>query len=251
MRTALLPGLLAAIGTNVARGNTDAALFELGTVFSAPAPGALLPVERDRLGLVATGLVRDRPFGSDRALEPADVVAWLEALADALRLADLRLLSRGGPGFDPQRSARVVVDGAEVGSVGQVAATAAAYHGVATAMALEVDLGALLGATRRSILVRSVSRFPSSSIDLAFVVGDAVPAGDVLRTLREAGGELLEDVSIFDTFRSDAIGPGRVSLAFSLRFRAPDRTLTDAEVADLRARLIDAVVRAHGAELRG
>jgi phenylalanyl-tRNA synthetase beta chain len=196
-------------------------------------------------------LVRDRPFGPDRQLEPADVVAWLEALCDALRVADMRLLSGGGPGFDRQRSARVVVDGRDIGSIGQISATAAAHHGAGPAVGFEIDLATLLGATRRSILVRPVSRFPSSSIDLAFVVGEAVAAGDVLRTLREAGGELLEDVVIFDTFRSDAIGPGRVSIAFSLRFRAPDRTLTDAEVADLRTRAIAAVVRAHGAELRG
>ncbi|MDQ1534528.1 MAG: phenylalanyl-tRNA synthetase beta chain, partial [Actinomycetota bacterium] len=251
LRTALLPGLLAAIGTNIARGNTDARLFELGTVFSAPVTGTLLPVERDHVAVVATGLVRDRPFGPDRELEPADVVAWLEALCDAMRVADMRLLSGGGPGFDRQRSARVVVDGADIGSIGQIAATAVAHHGAGPAVGFEIDLAALLGAARRSILVRPVSRFPSSSIDLAFVVGEAVPAGDVLRTLREAGGELLEDVSIFDTFRSTAIGPGRVSIAFSLRFRAPDRTLTDAEVAELRTRAIEAVVRAHGAELRG
>ena len=116
---------------------------------------------------------------------------------------------------------------------------------------MEIDLGALLGATRRSILVHSVSRFPSSGIDLAFVVADIVPAGDMVRTLREAGGELLESVSIFDSFRSDAIGPGRVSLAFRLRFRAPDRTLTDTEVAALRQRAIDAVVLGARAELRG
>jgi phenylalanyl-tRNA synthetase beta chain len=96
-----------------------------------------------------------------------------------------------------------------------------------------------------------VSRYPASSIDLAFVVSDSVPAGDIMRTLRAAGGELLEQVSVFDTFRSDAIGPGRVSLAFSLQFRAPDRTLTDGEVAGLRRQAIDAVVAAHGAELRG
>jgi phenylalanyl-tRNA synthetase beta chain len=250
LRTAILPGLLAAIGTNVARGNTDAALFELGTVFSAPVLGTLLPVERDHVAVVATGSVRDRPFGPDRALEPADAVAWLEALSDALRLADLRLVAGGGPGFDPKRSARVVVDGTEVGSVGEVAEAAVAHFGVAAAIAFEVDLGALLGATRRSILVKAVSRFPSSSVDLAFVVGEAVPAGDVLRTLREAGGDLLEDVSIFDTFRADAIGAGRVSLAFRLRFRSPERTLTDTEVAALRQAAIDAVVAAHGAELR-
>jgi phenylalanyl-tRNA synthetase beta chain len=252
LRTALLPGLLAALGTNVARGNTDAALFELGTVFAAPVLGTLLPVERDHLCVAATGLVRDRPFGPDRDLEPADAVAWLDALADALRLADLRLLAGGGPGFDAGRSARVLVSGTEVGSVGQVAAAAATHHGVAAgAFALELDLGSVLSATRRSILAEPVSRFPSSGVDLAFVVADTVPAGDILRTLRDAGGELLESVSVFDTFRSDTIGPGRVSIAFSLRFRAPDRTLTDAEVATVRHRAIDAVVAAHGAELRG
>jgi phenylalanyl-tRNA synthetase beta chain len=251
LRNALLPGLLAALGTNVARGNTDAALFEMGTVFGAPEPGTLLPVERDHVCVAATGAVRDRPFGADRELEPADAVAWLEALADALRLADLRLLAGGGPGFDPARSARVLVGGTDVGSVGQVAPAAAAHHGVvAGAIAFELDLGSVLGATRRSILAQPVSRFPSAGVDLAFVVADRVPAGDVLRTLRESGGELLESVSVFDTFRSDAIGVGRLSIAFSLRFRAPDHTLTDAEVAPLRQRAIDAVVAAHGAELR-
>ena len=72
----------------------------------------------------------------------------------------------------------------------------------------------------------------------------------MLATLRAAGGELLEHVSVFDAFRSDAIGAGKVSLAFSLRFRAADRTLTDAEVAVARQAAIDAVVAAHGAELR-
>jgi phenylalanyl-tRNA synthetase beta chain len=251
LRTALLPGLLAALGTNVARGNTDAGLFELGTVFGAPVLGTLLPVERDHVCAAATGLVRDRPFGPDRELDPFDAVAWLEALVDALRLADMRLLAGGGPGFDPGRSARVLVSGTEVGSVGQVAAAAVAHHGVAAgAIAFELDLGSLLGATRRSGLAQPVSRFPSSGVDLAFVVADTVPAGDVTRTLRDAGGDLLESVSVFDTFRSDAIGPGRVSIAFSLRFRAPDRTLTDAEVATVRQRAIDAVVATHGAELR-
>jgi phenylalanyl-tRNA synthetase beta chain len=69
-------------------------------------------------------------------------------------------------------------------------------------------------------------------------------------TLRDAVGELLEHVQLFDVFRSDALGPGKVSLAFSLRFRAPDRTLTDDEVGRLRQTAIDAVKTAHGAELR-
>jgi len=82
-------------------------------------------------------------------------------------------------------------------------------------------------------------------------VAEHVPAGDVAATLRAAAGELLESSRLFDVFRSEALGPGRKSLTFALRFRAPDRTLTDTEVAEVRARAIDAVVRAHGAELRG
>jgi phenylalanyl-tRNA synthetase beta chain len=99
--------------------------------------------------------------------------------------------------------------------------------------------------------LQAVSRFPVSTIDLAFVVAEHVPAGNLAATLRGAAGELLESLRLFDVFRSEALGAGRKSLTYALRFRAPDRTLTDAEVAEVRARAIDAVVRAHGAELRG
>jgi phenylalanyl-tRNA synthetase beta chain len=117
--------------------------------------------------------------------------------------------------------------------------------------ACELDVDLLLAGTRREAAARTVSRFPASSIDLAFVVDEQVAAGDVERTLRETGGELLESLRLFDVFRSDTLGANRRSLAFTLRFRAPDRTLTDDDVARLRQRCIDAVVRAHGAELRG
>ena len=99
-------------------------------------------------------------------------------------------------------------------------------------------------------MARSVSRFPASSIDLAFVVDDDIPAAALEATLARTGGELLEHVALFDVFRSEALGPGKVSLAFALRFRALDRTLTDDEVSVLRQKCIDAVVSMHGAELR-
>ena len=94
------------------------------------------------------------------------------------------------------------------------------------------------------------TRFPASSVDLAFVVDDHTAAAAVQNTLVRAGGELLEHVALFDVFRSEVLGPHKVSLAFGLRFRALDRTLTDDEVSTLRQKCIDAVVAAHGAELR-
>ncbi len=96
-----------------------------------------------------------------------------------------------------------------------------------------------------------MSRYPSSDIDLAFTVPDDVAAGAVERTLRDAGGELLEDLRLFDVYRGGGIDDGNRSLAFRLRFCAQDRTLTDAEVGEIRARAIEAVESAHGAHLRG
>ncbi len=103
---------------------------------------------------------------------------------------------------------------------------------------------------RRPEQSRPLSRFPSSDIDLAFVVPDAVPAGSVERTLRRAGGDLLESVDLFDVYRGASLSEGSRSLAFRLRFCALDRTLTDEEIGVLRNRCIEAVEAEHQASLR-
>ncbi len=95
-----------------------------------------------------------------------------------------------------------------------------------------------------------MSRFPSSDVDLAFAVPDEVPAGSVLATLEQTGGPLLEWLRLFDVFRGPGLPAAQRSLAFRLRFSAPDHTLTDAERAELRRRCIEAVEAAHGASLR-
>jgi phenylalanyl-tRNA synthetase beta chain len=116
---------------------------------------------------------------------------------------------------------------------------------------LEVDLEALLTeAPRRSPILAPVSRFPSSDVDLAFVVDDAVPAAAVEKTLRASAGEVLEALSLFDVYRGPGMGEGTRSLAYHLRLCALDHTLTDEEVAEVRARGIAAVEKAHGARLR-
>ena len=121
----------------------------------------------------------------------------------------------------------------------------------APVVAAELVLDTLLDAARRDRTFAAPSRFPASSVDLAFVLDDTVATADVLATLRAAVGDALEDVRLFDVFTSGSFGAGRRSLAFALRFRVGDRTLTDADVAALRQRAIDAVVAAHAAELRG
>jgi phenylalanyl-tRNA synthetase beta chain len=99
--------------------------------------------------------------------------------------------------------------------------------------------------------VREPSRYPSSDIDLAFSVDEAVPADAVEAVLVVAAGELCESVHLFDVYRGPGVEPGRRSLAYRLRFCAADRTLTDAEVSDVRARCVTAVEHSFPAALRG
>jgi phenylalanyl-tRNA synthetase beta chain len=251
LRPRLLPGVLRAAAFNHAHGQPDVALFELGTVFDVPAGGATLPTERLHLAFARAHHVTRRPHEADRPVDVYDAVAVLEAVMQELRVARWELVATRHLAFHPGRAADVLVDRHALGVIGELAAVVAdGVEAAAPVVACELDVGRLLLAARLDRRARPVSRFPASMIDLAFVLGDDVPVGAVLAALRAAGGELLESVRCFDVFRSDALGPGKVSVAFALAFRAPDRTLTDEEVGGLRQACIDAVTRGFGAELR-
>jgi phenylalanyl-tRNA synthetase beta chain len=240
LRTSLLPGMLRALAFNAAHRRPQVRFFEIGHVFGQPPEGQQLPDERERLAV---------------ALADADageaVRVW-RTLADALRVAEVRLDATTVPGLHPGRTAAISAGGISLGVVGEVDPAVVAAHDLAGRVAwLDVDVAALLDAPTRSQLARPISRYPSSDIDLAFVVDDAIPAGDVEAALAEAAGDLLESIELFDVFRAPQVGEGRRSLAYRLRFVAHDRTLTDAEVAEVRQRAIAAVESAHGAQLRG
>ena len=95
-----------------------------------------------------------------------------------------------------------------------------------------------------------MSKYPSSDVDLAFEVPDDVPAAKVAASLRKGGGALLQEVELFDVYRGEGVAEGTRSLAYRLRFQAPDHTLTDAEVAEARQACIDTVAKQQGATLR-
>jgi len=252
LRPAVLPGLLKAAAFNAGHGLPDVGLFEIGHVFLPPPAGQTLPDEREHLAVVLAGTVFRLPHEPNRPVDGHDVVGRLEAVAEALALADWSLRPGDAPGFTAGRAALVVIDGTEVGAVGEIDAGVRARLGLpGPVAALEVNLSRVLDATRKERRAVTPSRYPASNIDLAFVLDEAVPAGAALRTLQDAAGDVLEDVRVFDVFRSDALGPNKKSLAFGLRFRAQDRTLTDEEIGKLRQRGIDAMAKAHGASLRG
>jgi phenylalanyl-tRNA synthetase beta chain len=248
---------LRAVAGNRSQGLADVALFEVGRVFLTPLdrqrPGdSPLPDEPEHVALAWAGQVRRRPVEDDRPVDVYDAVDAVRVVLDALGIDDVAFAAGALTGYRAGRGARVLVGGVEVGTVGEVAPEVLAALGLdAPVVAAELVLDLLLDAPRRDRTFRALSRFPSSNVDLAFVLDDSVPASSVTSTIREAVGGALEDVRLFDVFTSDALGSSRRSMAFALRFRLADRTLTEADVGALRQQAIDAVVAAHDAELRG
>lgn len=239
LRTALLPGLVGAVAHNHARRQLGIGVWEIGHVFLPPPEGQTLPDEREHLAVVLAG--REAP---------AAVEVW-QILAEQLRLEQPAVRNADLPGLHPTRGAEVLVDGEPFGIVGEIDPAVLARHDIGERVAyLEVDLGALFDAPRRSDAYRQISRFPSSDIDLAFVVPDDASAIDVERTLL-ATDELVWSARLFDVYRGTGIEAGSRSLAFSVRLQSVERTLTDAEVAEVRTKLIAAVEAAYGAALRG
>jgi phenylalanyl-tRNA synthetase beta chain len=244
LRTSLLPGLVKALGTNAARRNTGVALWEIGHVFRRPAvvsDANDLPDEREVLGVALGG--RDA----------AEAVREWRAVAEVLGIAGVETHNGAVPGLHPTRSARLMGPAGEaLGAVGEVDPGVLDAHGVAERVGwLEVDLDAVAGLADREGIYRPVSVYPSSDIDLAFEVDDAVPATAIEATLRASGGGHLAALRLFDVYRGRGIAEGHRSLAYSLRLDAPDHTLTDDEVAEVRRRCIEAVESAHPATLRG
>lgn len=252
LRPRLVPGLLRAVAFNAAHGRPDVSLFELGAVFLPPGAGSELPDEREHAAFVLAGTLRRTPVEADRPVDVYDIVDRVRSLVDAFELADARLEPSTAPGFHPGRTAALLVDGVVAGYVGEIDPDVAAAIDIpGPVVAAELAVPELLDGVRRDRAFRPLSRFPASNVDLAFVVDVSVPAASIITTLEGALEPELESVRVFDEYRDEALGDRRRSLAFALHFRAADRTLTDAEVATLRTRGIDAVVAAHGAELRG
>jgi phenylalanyl-tRNA synthetase beta chain len=149
--------------------------------------------------------------------------------------------------WHPGRCAELVAGGTVIGHAGEVHPKVCAAYGVPPRTAVaEVDLDRLIELAVDVVPAPSFSAYPVAKEDVALVVDEPVPATTVEAALREGAGELLESVRLFDVYTGDQVGPGKKSLAFALRFRAPDRTLTEGEAAAAR----DAAV-ARAAELTG
>jgi len=225
LRTELLGGLVVAARSNVAVGNSGIALFEIARVYRAS--GAQLPTETWHVGGIVEGGFAEAKWAVEQLYGALKVGASFERASDAF--------------LHPGKAARTAH-----GWVGELHPRLldGAWGG------FELDLDALDEAAPVSVTYTEVSPFPEVRQDLAFVVDDDVPAAALAAAMQTAAGRELRSVEPFDEYRGEQIGAGKRSLAFRVAFGSPERTLTDAEAAGLRERIVSALAEQFGAVLR-
>jgi phenylalanyl-tRNA synthetase beta chain len=225
LRTALVPSLVDAVRHNLSVGTTEVALFEIARTYRDG--GVDLPDERWHVAGVVDGGFAEAKWA-------------VEQLYRALKL-EPGYTRAAEPFLHPGKSAQTAE-----GWVGELHPSL--LDGVWGAF--ELDLDALVAAAPETLAVEEVSTYPEVRQDLAFVVGDDVPAAALAAAMREAAGSELRDVSVFDEYRGEQIGAGKRSLAFRVAFGSRERTLTDEDAAALRARIVEVLADRFGAELR-
>ncbi len=236
----LLPGQLRAVAYNQRHFNGNVRLFEISHVYLDAPDGELLPDEREYLAVALSGA------------EAPEAVAVLDLLTESLLLPAVELRATASPSMHTHRSATVAVAGRERGVVGEVHPEALKAAGIEGRVAwLQLDLQELLNGPKARRRYRPASKYPPSEVDLAFVAVQEVAAAAVERALKTAAGALLVRLELFDVYRGSGMEQGSRSLAYRLRFQADDRTLTDAEVAEVRERCVAEVFKRTKARLRG
>nr|MCW2728734.1 phenylalanyl-tRNA synthetase subunit beta [Aeromicrobium sp.] len=271
LTTTLLSGLLRSLVLNIGRGHADVHITETGRVFlpqavEAEAPiygvdrrptveeldafAAVLPHQPYHVGLVMSGeRVRSGWAGAGRPVTWADAVAVVRHLATALHV-DIEVEAADQAPWHPGRCAAIVLDGVTIGHAGELHPRVLKAYGLPPrVVAAEVDLDALIAASPAVGPRPDFSAYPVAKEDLALVVDVSAAAGPLATTLASSS-PLIESARLFDVYTGEQVAEGKKSLAFALRLRAPDRTLTDEDIKGAREAAVSAAASQHGATLR-
>lgn len=256
LRHSVLASLLDTAERN-SRHQSTLSLFEIGPIFLQSENPDGLPDELTRLAIVTAG--QRHPAGWQPAhSEPMDfydLKGILEDLLEGLHISEVRFSKGEHPGFHPGKCALIYAGENQIGYCGEI------HPGVREQyewgdtfkypiLAADIDMDMLINLIPDQRLSKDVPDFPAVIEDLAFILDEAVPAAESAAWIEKVGGKLLVDLQLFDVFRSALIGEGKKSLAYRLTYQAPDRTLTDTEVAQVRSRIIKRLEQELGAKLR-
>lgn len=256
LRPTVFPNLLRAAQRNLARGRSSVRLFEIGKIFLGWQESSELPEEREHVGVVLAGELREHWSAPARVPDAFDVKGILEVVLREVGVRDWSVERHDGMPGHPGRSASVLAGGTLIGRFGELRPSVAKAFGLEAAVIGGLALEPVFALAPEELKVRPPANLPPVLRDISMWLPEAATAGAVIETMRAAGGPLLEDVRVLDEYRPE-VGPEgglegqeRRSVAFGLVFRAPDRTLR-AEEADAAREAIAAACRERlGAEIR-
>ncbi|EGO62395.1 phenylalanine--tRNA ligase subunit beta [Acetonema longum] len=253
LRTTLMGGILETISRNVSRKNEDLKIYEIGAVYLPPS----LPLKNQpQEPVMLCGALMGRRYGSEWSqakdlVDFYDAKGTLEIMLDRLGITDYQVDVTEHYGMHPGKTAVLRKNGVDLAFVGEVhPKVLQAFDLNRKVYMFECNISAIVNTSRLIGRYQALPRFPAIARDLAIVLPDTVEALDVARKIQESGGDLLQSVRLFDVYTGGQIQSGFRSLAFSLTFRAPDRTLTDEEIEQHYRSVIDQLEASFGAKLR-
>ena len=250
MRTMLLPGVLEILKLNHQRGNYNSQVFEMGRVFRPT--NERLPRELPVVAAALTGRWRgDEWYGKSEAIDFFDAKGVLENIFARLGIGEWTLERLKHPAFHPGRCGELMVDGESLGILGEIHPGVQKNYGLENPVAyFEIAQEKLFSKTDLVRAFREIPRFPAVSLDIAIVVDEAIAAEKVAQVIQEVGGALLERAHLFDFYRGKPIPDGKKSLAYSLVFRDPHRTLSEEEVKKVYEQMVINLQKRLDAQIR-
>ncbi|RHW40694.1 phenylalanine--tRNA ligase subunit beta [Neobacillus notoginsengisoli] len=250
LRLSIIPHLLEVLKYNGARQADSLAVYETGSVFLAK--GGELPAEEEHLAAAMTGLWVSNPWQGEK--KPVDFYVLkgiLEGLTEKLELSNrIEYIQAQMDGMHPGRTADILLDGKRIGFIGQVHPSMQKQLDLKDTYVFELKLNELLEAGTEPLHYEPIPRFPSITRDIALVADKDIPAGTLRSIILEAGGQLLKEASVFDLYEGANMEEGKKSIAFSLKYMDPERTLTDEEVTKVHEKVLAALKEKAGAVLR-
>ncbi len=250
MRSSMLPTLLNVVGHNIAHRNLDLRLFEIGKVYFPPNEKGEW-VEQDRISLAVTGRSeiswRDKP----RPLDYYDLTGGIEALGHHFSWPAFEYRPAAHEGFESSATFDIMLKGETIGLIGQVnSATARKFDIKQAVFAAEFATAGLIGASRKLKEYQPLPVYPAALRDIAMVVDESIPAGELVRAIRKSAGELADEVKIFDLYTGQQIPQGKKSIAIAIDFRSRERSLSSDEVDTLQETIVRELKQQFKAEIR-
>lgn len=253
MRTTLVPGLLQVVATNMSKQVKQVEIFESGAVYLPESlPLNQLPEERLTLAAALTGKAIKTLWGEQEELDFFHLKGILENLFVHLGLKDYTFTSGEKSYLHPGRTAVVNINGQEVGVIGEVHPDVTENYQISQRVSVfELRLDIVFAATNLVHKYQQLPKYPAIARDLALVLPEAVPAEQVVAIMKSAGKGIIEDIVLFDLYQGGQVPAGYKSLAYSLTYRSPEKTLTDEEVNAVQEKIMDKLTKEAGASLRG